>query len=650
VVLGVTATAAERAGFETNGSPRITVQREGDNVWSIQGQRTALRVEGAGLGLTARVSGHLWHIEGSSPDNLRVRTGSKSTTLGLGQARRIEFEPYRTGYSAGVKVSLGDFADGTNRLDLALTLLITLEGPGEDIVGEILAAEGETRLRELRWPGVVASNSFDATVVPFMQGMFLPKNWPAKTRLYDTLSFGRGLYLPCWGQIQGDAGMLTVLETPDDAGCDFVHPGGGPTRMGPRWVDSLGHWGYPRRVRMCFTDGGGYVALAKRYRQHAIAAGRFVSLREKIARNPRVAELVGAPVIHTSILYHIQPESSYYSKDKPEANHQWVAFEARALELEKLAATGFDRAYVHLDGWGVRGYDNLHPDVLPPSPEAGGWEGMKRFGETCARLGYVFAIHDQYRDYYLDAASYDARHAVRDENGTSATHSTWYGGRQTLLCARLAPGHVRKNHQAILDHGVPLRGVYLDVFSVVPPDPCYAPEHPVTRSECLRYRAEALDSVRTWGGVVSSEEPSDWSVPHLDLVHHGPYPLDPGPGQGPAMGIPIPFFNLVYHDALLMPWSLSRGAWGIPEKDLGYLHALGNAGMPYLSLAPDETERRQVRTLCALHRRVGLIEMTGHRFLDDTRRRQEFTYADGTDVRVDFGTDSFEIQPPLLVE
>ena len=55
--------------------------------------------------------------------------------------------------------------------------------------------------------------------------------------------------------------------------------------------------------------------------------------------------------------------------------------------------------------------------------------------------------------------------------------------------------------------------------------------------------------MRAWGGVVSSEEPSDWSVPYLDLVHHGPFVLNPDPGKGPAMGIPIPLFNLVYHDA-----------------------------------------------------------------------------------------------------
>jgi len=302
---------------------------------------------------------------------------------------------------------------------------------------------------------------------------------------------------------------------------------------------------------------------------------------------------------------------------------------------------------VHLDGWGFRGYDNLHPDVLPPSPEAGGWEGMKRLADACAELGFLFAIHDQYRDFYLDAPSYDERHTLLEEGGHRPLHATWYGGRQSILCQRLAPGYVRRNHRALLDHGVRLRGAYLDVFSVVPPDECHAPEHPVTRSESLRYRGECLDFVRSWGGVVSSEEPSDWSIPHLDLVHHGPYALNPNPGKGPAMGIPIPLFNLVYHDALLMPWSLDRGAWGIPEKDLGFLHALGNAGLPYLSLAPDEAELRRVRTVAALHRRVGLLEMTSHRFLNPARRRQEFGYADGTRVTIDLDADTWTVSPEL---
>jgi len=121
---------------------------------------------------------------------------------------------------------------------------------------------------------------------------------------------------------------------------------------------------------------------------------------------------------------------------------------------------------------------------------------MKRFAETCDQKGYVFAIHDQYRDYYLDAKSYDPRHTILDRNGNRPYGSTWYGGKQSILCSRLALGHVKKNYLSLLSHGVKVRGAYLDVFAVVPPDECYNPEHPVSRRDCLKYRGMCLDFIR----------------------------------------------------------------------------------------------------------------------------------------------------------
>ena len=58
-----------------------------------------------------------------------------------------------------------------------------------------------------------------------------------------------------------------------------------------------------------------------------------------------------------------------------------------------------------LEGWHNLGYDRQHPDVLPPAPAAGGWEAFKRFVDTCRELGYLAMVHDQYRDYYIDAPS-----------------------------------------------------------------------------------------------------------------------------------------------------------------------------------------------------------------------------------------------------
>jgi len=131
------------------------------------------------------------------------------------------------------------------------------------------------------------------------------------------------------------------------------------------------------------------------------------------------------------------------------------------------------------------------------------------------------------------------------------------------------------------------------------------------------------------------------------LVHHGPFALNPNPGRGPAMGIPIPLLSLVYHDSIFIPWSLGKGAWGVPENDSGCLHGLAHAGLPYLSIQPSETELERVRTMCNLNKRLALVEMTDHKFLDDNYRRQQTTFADGTAVSIDLDNDTYTISPEL---
>jgi hypothetical protein len=634
---------------EDYGAPKVQVfQKEGK--WIIKGLKNRIELNPSDLQMTVYGGSRRWSMIRSFSGDLIVENSGKRLSMRLADAGKKEISSYQTGFKTGVKINLSDFVAKGKKLDLQIQLFICLEGKDEELVCEVIATEKTATVLECFWPQAVTEDCFDYTVVPFMQGMLLPKDWPKKVWLYNTVTYGRGLYMPWWGHQKGKSAMLFLLETPEDGGCRFGHPAGGPTKMELRWIHSLGKLAYPRRVRLCFFENANYVDLAKRYRRYVRRTGHFVSLKEKIARNPLVGKLIGSPVIHTSILYHIQPESSYYHKDDPDKNHQLVSFEERARQLRQLSEKGVKRAYVHLDGWGFRGYDNLHPDIIPPCPEAGGWEGMKRFAETCEKIGYVFAVHDQYRDYYLDAKSYDERHTILDRKGNRPYGGTWYGGKQSILCSSLALGHVKKNYLSLLGHGIKVRGAYLDVFAVVPPDECYNPEHPVSRIDCLKYRGTCLDFIRSTGGVVSSEEPADWAIPHIDLVHHGPYALAPNPGHGPAMGIPVPLFNLVYHDAILLPWSLGKGAWGIPENDLGYLHGLANAGLAYLSLNPSEKELVRVRMMSALNERVGLLEMTNHEFLDKSYRKQRTTFADGTKVTIDLDSNTFEITPKSPIQ
>jgi hypothetical protein len=215
------------------------------------------------------------------------------------------------------------------------------------------------------------------------------------------------------------------------------------------------------------------------------------------------------------------------------------------------------------------------------------------------------------------------------------------------LSARFAPEYVRRNHDLFAANGVKVKGAYLDVFSVVPLEESFQKAHPMTRRECARYRRECFDILRARGYVVSSEEPTDYLAPSLDLVHHGPYPTAPKLGGGAAVGIPVPLFNLVYHDALLMPWDMGEnGGWGIPTGDAGRLHCLLNAGLPYVAPGADEKQTAYVKEAAALSQRCATKEMVYHEFLDGSRRKQRTVFSDGTRVTVDFDTKEYKIEYP----
>lgn len=329
--------------------------------------------------------------------------------------------------------------------------------------------------------------------------------------------------------------------------------------------------------------------------------------------------------------------------DARDVNYRVTTFDELAQQLREMKSRGVDRAYVTLAGWPCLGYDRQHPDVLPPAPDAGGWEGLKRWVDTCKELGYLYNLHDQYRDYYVDAPSYDPQFAVHEEDATSRPTAFpgtrfgtwkegcipfmdyWDGGKMAYLNARFAPGHLIKNYQLIFDRGIRMQGGYLDVFGYVPPTEDFNPEHPLTRADCMEYRAKCFRWVRNNLGIVGTEAGADWVVPYVDYSS----------AANAGRCISAPLYGLVYHDAIVTP----EGGTG------DHLRCLLNGGYP--TVGRNEESMQRMREIAALHRRVALLEMTNHEFLDKNHRRERSTFADGTTVSIDRDAGTVEIEPPL---
>ena len=174
------------------------------NIWRIRGQKNDVTLDLESLRLTVKTPGAAWtsraFVRGRS--DIGRRGGQGNRTLPLVRRREKSAAPYRSGFQTGIEVSLAGFPAQVGSGRRPDRLLVALDGPNEDLVCRIVAEDGAFRVRELLWPASVEPGSFDSTVVPFMQGMLLPKAWP-RVFLYESISYGRGLYMPWWGFQRG---------------------------------------------------------------------------------------------------------------------------------------------------------------------------------------------------------------------------------------------------------------------------------------------------------------------------------------------------------------------------------------------------------------------------------------------------------------
>lgn len=479
------------------------------------------------------------------------------------------------------------------------------------------------------------------TVLPRMQGTLVPAGTKIKIAIGDI--FGRDAYMPLYGQVRDGAGYAAIFDTPYDAKYQLDDD-----RVVPLQRPSLGKMAYIRKMIYRFREPCDYNVIAKCYRAYVKENGRLVTLKEKIDRNPNVARLIGCPIIHTKISTHVQPACNFYDKEHPEKNDYYFTFAQRGEELKALKARGVERAYTHFDGWGVRGYDNLHPSPFPPSEEAGGAEGMKKLSETTRALGYIFGVHDQYRDYYLDAPDFSYGEATMKPGGKYPYKTYWAGGAHTYLCSTRAVDYVRRNYAEFEKLGIKIEASYLDVFSVADLDECFDPDHPTTREQCAKDRMHCLDILTDKGIIPSSEEIIDCILPSMVLCHHAPYYTSSLSDRQTAesRGIPIPLTNLVYHDCVVIPWIGLRGqfgGFGISGKDGAYTHAILNGDPVYCPIDATKEQIAEVKFACESAEKLALCEMVSHEFLSDDYRRQRTTFSDGTVIEVDFDREEYKI-------
>ena len=520
---------------------------------------------------------------------------------------------------------------------LGLSVIVRLEE--SEVVFEVApdGMAGRIRPKDVLYPRhfLLPKRPGAYATFPFGQGSIIPAD-------YDAIFHHREGYAEAvahWlGGYTGQTGYCGIAETPHDLYQAVDHRHDQPASVFFHWIASLGELRYARRARYHFQEGLDYVKQAKLYRQYCKDIGWFRSMADKAAENPNVKRLVGAPVICVDICHRREATLEYSA----------MKFTDAAALVERFRSkSGIANAVVHVDGWGIWGYDAMHPDTLPPNRECGGAAGLSEMARRVKAAGYLFGLHDQYIDYYTHAPSYDQRWGIVLADGSPARVNRWCGGLCGHLCYTQIPKYVRRNYFEGVHRSYPIyhnspsiwqicapTASYLDCFCRGGVE-CFSPEHPMTRMQGRQLHNEAFQIVRNGADgqmvVLSVEHPRDYSLPYLDFgwgIAHlaADVPNLEGTMVTQVVGTPVPLWHLAFHDALCLP----SGGDG--------LEALLYAQAPYFWLRGKDVppaEIAQKKVLLKLHEDAGLAEMTGHEILNADGSAQKCTYARGLEVEVD---------------
>lgn len=626
---------------------------------NIYTKGTEIRFDESRLSFTITHEGDSWNWG----EGFRPRMECEEGTIYFADAKKISHEEWKTGIGHGILSHFEGFELNGADAGIAFDTIVWIEEVSGDVFFEWVPLSTETvKVKSVYWPGYM---EFDEkkdswyTLLNWQQGLLVPNTWKTAVDkvVFDGFMGTAGAYMPWFGQVKDRAGYIAICEQPWNAAYYTEHPAEGPyTHVGIRWEPSLGKMDYRRVMKYSFVKDCDYNDLCKIYRNYVIEKGRFKSLAEKAVKTPSIDQLIGSAFLHKGIKTQVMTNSDFYDAENPDKNNHLTPFSVRTEEIKKFHELGVEKLYLHLDGWAEPGYDNQHPDYLPACEKAGGWKAMKELSDTMHECGYLFGIHDQYRDYYYAAKTFDENFATRLADGTIPSHARWAGGPQTYLCATQAPFYVKRNFTEIMNNGIKLDCAYLDVFTCNEGDECSHPWHKMTRRECYEYRNTCFEYLLSKGILPSSEEVNDWAIPSLVFCHYAPYDFMLDRPGSPKKGIPVPLFNLVYHDCLIEPWMMDK----VSEEEDYMLYAVLNGGAPYLvrdgayqntdgSFAGGveisiEDQIKRCKVVSDLHEKVAKCEMVRHEMVDGNPEVQRTTFADGTVVTVDFQAQTYQIR------
>ncbi len=500
--------------------------------------------------LTDRRTGVLWE---SNPNQPRF---AEAVVRDAGQARTVPLVPQSV-VSTRSRIDI-TFAPLPGQPTATLRIRVAL-GARPDTLDFDFQPDPSLALDSLRLLDDALGVTSDAggyLVSPTREGLLIPADSGlAYSHRFDTYAY-EGCHMAMFGAVKSGSAALVSWSDPYVAvDVRSTLGAGDPPARTQRLGTSVTLRKSAHKLSLHLLGNADYISLGQRYRQIAQDRGYVVTWDRKIRENPARAAYLGASNFKLwSLLDRSMNEESTQEKS---ATVNWTFAEAAEVAEHLKRDLRLERVLFPIGGWIHRGYDNQHPDVLPAAPECGGDPGLADCARRIQSLGYIFSLHDNYQDIYRDSPSWSERWIARNPDGSLVRGGAWAGGRAYITCSRMALDLARRpQNLPAVQKLTGARSYFIDTTYAAGLGECFDPQHPMDRSDDMRWKIALSDYARSVFGSFGSECGREWAIPHSDFFEG----LTGVSGQGfhdaglqKKLGAAvIPLFEVVYRDCIAM--------------------------------------------------------------------------------------------------
>ncbi len=390
----------------------------------------------------------------------------------------------------------------------------------------------------------------------FLIPTFTERNRPSGLTRFrerpDMEHVSRSNDMPVFGINRGNSGILAVVSGMGLTYSIVVQVKNGCYTMFPRFhFDGGKPYEAPEILRFDLTGtDADYSGMARRYRRYQIERGACIPLRERAEKYPVLAEAAkGAEVRIRMAWKPVPPPVLEQTEENEPEVHAAITFRRAGEILDECYRQGIRHAEFCLVGWNIGGHDGRFPDLFPVEPKLGTLDDLKALIAKAKGYGYLICCHTNVLDSYSVSKRWRRNDLLLDRDGSEHKGGCWGGGQSYFFCPKMA-----HEHYAVQDFddlaALGFRGThYLDVMSIVEPNPCYHPDHPLNPREAGDWRGKTMALAREKIGASGSEGGLDFMIGDLDYVLYALFELNPKMPE--LCDEYVPFWFIVYHGIVL---------------------------------------------------------------------------------------------------